>query len=557
MEVCIIKSIYRRYRKLVVVSFIMATLVALSVLPYPLVLKYFVDNVIPAQKMNDIVLWSIMLLVVVLIRIVCNFFQNYSLSIVEGRFERDLKVSMFEKVIKMPMSFFVKNDTGSIMSRITNDSSNSVGLYRDYYVPLYSSILGLTAACAVMLYMDWFLTLISFILLPVLMVVSSVMNGKMAKESMKMSESYQGVSKEISDGINAIETVKIDNLYNTVLNRFKTAANKLMKVNVNINKYGAWAGGFMTGIVSLAPILVFIVGTFRVIDGNTTIGAVISISNLILLLFTPINEIAMAGIKMQKPKALWKKIDELMQMKEERLDKGTMNGYDLKLEDVDFAYDNRDNIFNGINISIPEGDFVSIVGKTGSGKSTLYKILAKFYDCAKGKYTVGGKSGDKISTANLRDRIAYINRNTYIFNGTLRENISLGKQIEMRELQEAMKIACLDETFNLDSETGDQGKGISDGQRVRIAIARAVIKKPDIFMIDEALTALDPVTEGKVLQNLKNKFPKSSFLVITHRDTVFDHSDKICILENEKFSKGYSKEEIKKIDGFREIFSEV
>jgi len=507
--------------------------------------------------MNDIVLWSIMLLVVVLIRIVCNFFQNYSLSIVEGRFERDLKVSMFEKVIKMPMSFFVKNDTGSIMSRITNDSSNSVGLYRDYYVPLYSSILGLTAACAVMLYMDWFLTLISFILLPVLMVVSSVMNGKMAKESMKMSESYQGVSKEISDGINAIETVKIDNLYNTVLNRFKTAANKLMKVNVNINKYGAWAGGFMTGIVSLAPILVFIVGTFRVIDGNTTIGAVISISNLILLLFTPINEIAMAGIKMQKPKALWKKIDELMQMKEERLDKGTMNGYDLKLEDVDFAYDNRDNIFNGINISIPEGDFVSIVGKTGSGKSTLYKILAKFYDCAKGKYTVGGKSGDKISTANLRDRIAYINRNTYIFNGTLRENISLGKQIEMRELQEAMKIACLDETFNLDSETGDQGKGISDGQRVRIAIARAVIKKPDIFMIDEALTALDPVTEGKVLQNLKNKFPKSSFLVITHRDTVFDHSDKICILENEKFSKGYSKEEIKKIDGFREIFSEV
>ena len=147
------------------------------------VMRLFIDTVIPNKNMNEIVMWSGVLLVIVLIRILANFFQNYTLSVVEGNFERDLKITIFEKILKLPMAFFVKNDTGSLMSRVLTDSANSTGLFRDYYIVLYSSILSIAASLAAMFWLDWFLTLMCFLVLPVLFVVTVIMNSKMAVES--------------------------------------------------------------------------------------------------------------------------------------------------------------------------------------------------------------------------------------------------------------------------------------------------------------------------------------------------------------------------------------
>ncbi len=129
-----IKSIYRNYKKKIVFSFIMATLVSLSIIPYPFVMKMFIDTVIPNKDMNEILMWSGVMLGIIIIRIIANFFQNYTLAKVEGNFERDLKLTIFKKIMKLPMSFFVNNDSGSLMSRVLNDSANSSGLFRDYYL---------------------------------------------------------------------------------------------------------------------------------------------------------------------------------------------------------------------------------------------------------------------------------------------------------------------------------------------------------------------------------------------------------------------------------------
>src|SRR6056297_1995788 len=146
-------------------------------------MRLFIDTVIPNKNMNEIVMWSGVLLVIVLFRIMANFFQNYTLSVVEGNFERDLKITIFEKILKLPMAFFVKNDTGSLMSRVLTDSANSTGLFRDYYIVLYSSILSIAASLAAMFWLDWFLTLRCFLVLPVLFVVTVIKNSKMAVES--------------------------------------------------------------------------------------------------------------------------------------------------------------------------------------------------------------------------------------------------------------------------------------------------------------------------------------------------------------------------------------
>ncbi len=550
-----IKNIYKNYRGQIVFTFIMATLVSLSIIPYPFVMKSFIDRVIPNRDMNEVMMWSLVLLLIIVVRIAANFLQNYTLAKVEGNFERDLRLTIFEKIMKLPMSFFVNNDTGSLMSRVLNDSSNSSGLFRDYYLVLYSSLLSIIAAIVSMLFLDWVLTLLCLLILPVLFVVTGVVNSKMAKESQKMSAVYSECSKELKESLDAVETVKVDNLYARVEKNFKRAVDNYLTINVAINKYGALAGGLMTGIVSFAPILVFILGTFRVINGQTSIGNVVAISSLIVFLFMPIQEIAMSKIKMQRPKAMWEKISKLLNEKEETLSGYEVDGYDLRLADVGFAYDNKNKIFEKMNLSVDSGKMIGIAGVTGSGKSTLFKVIAKFYDINDGEFFIDDKDSTSVSTEVLRKKIAYINRNTYIFNGSVRDNIALGSPVSDEAIQEALRTACLDNTFTLDSLVGNEGKAISDGQRVRLAIARAVVKNPSIFMIDEALTALDPATETKIIGNLRIKFPEASFLIISHRASVFKHVDNIIILEDGKFLKGYSFENVKNSEAFNELFS--
>jgi len=550
----VVKAIYSKYRKKIIFTFVMASLVSLSIIPYPLVMRLFIDTVIPNKNMNEIVMWSGVLLVIVLIRILANFFQNYTLSVVEGNFERDLKITIFEKILKLPMAFFVKNDTGSLMSRVLTDSANSTGLFRDYYIVLYSSVLSIAASLAAMFWLDWFLTLMCFLVLPVLFVVTVIMNSKMAIESQKLSGVYADCSKELNQSLSAVETVKVDQLYSKVNANFKRMVNKLLNLNIAINKYGALAGGIMTGIVSLAPILVFIIGTLRVIDGHTSIGTVVAISSLMIYLFLPLQEIALARIKMQRPKAMWEKISDLLNEQEEDLTGQMTNEMTVNMEAVQFAYDNQNHIFENMNFSVHSGESIAIVGKTGSGKSTLYKLLAKFYPLEKGHFTVGNMDSTKLSTGSLRKRMAYINRNTYIFNGTVQDNIVLNGKRSNEMIEKALKIACLNDEFTPDSVVGSEGKAISDGQRVRLAIARAVIKQPDLFMIDEALTALDPSTEKKILKNLKEAFPKATVMIITHRDTILEAMDRVFVLYDKRFSGGMSVKELYENKEFKTLF---
>ena len=550
-----VKEIYRKYRKKIVFTFVMATLVSLSIIPYPLVMRIFIDTVIPNKNMNMIFMWSAVLLGIVLIRIIANFFQNHTLSIVEGNFERDLKISIFEKILKLPMAFFVKNDTGSLMSRVLKDSAGSTGLFRDYYLVLYSSVLSIVASLAAMFWLDWFLTLMCFIILPVLFIVTVIMNSKMAIESQKLSSAHAECSKELNQSLSAVETVKMDNLYSKVKVNFKRTLDKLLNLNISINKYGAIAGGVMTGIVSLAPILVFIIGTLRVMDGHTTIGTVVAISSLMIYLFIPLQEIALARINMQKPKAMWEKISKLLNEKEEDLSGQSVNDMTIKMEDIQFAYDCQNKIFKNMKINVKLGESVAIVGQTGSGKSTLYKLLAKFYSLEAGKFTIGGANASNISTSDLRRHIAHINRNTYIFNGSVKDNIALNESYSNDRIEKAMKISCIDKEFNVTSVVGNEGKAISDGQRVRLAIARAVMKRPDIFMFDEALTALDPATEKNILKNLRKKFPKATFMIITHRDTILEDMDRVFVLNDKKFSDGMSLKELGDNKEFNTLFS--
>ena len=555
------KSYYKKYPLLIFTSLVMATITALSALPYPLILKYFIDTVIPQKDVSEVLIWSIFLLVVIAIRITSNFFQNYTASIIEGRVARDLKTDLLNKVLKLPMSFFVNNDIGSIMSRISNDASRSVGLFRNYYLTLYSSIFFVAAALILMIRLNVILAILSLVLIPILALATALLNTKMAKESRKLSSANQVVTKELEEGLSGIETIKVDNLYSRVKDRFFRSLNDLLNVNLAINKYGVMAGAILTGIVSIGPILLLVVGTYLVLRGSTTIGTVVAITNLLLFLYEPIQQISLARVKIQTPRAVWKGVKELLEEEEEEEMTGAEpKKYNIAFDNVTFSYDGKRDVLNDVSIDAREGKFIAIVGRTGVGKSTILKLIPKFYLPQRGKITFNGNELNELSTHKIRDTVAYINRNVYIFYGTIKENIAIkDEEIDLKEIKEAARIACIDEEIEqmggYGAFVGSRGKALSDGQRVRIGIARAVLKRPKVILIDEALTAVDSATESNVMKNLRGRFPHMTIILISHRLSSFKFADMIYVLERGKVAATGNYNDIKENTSFKTLFT--
>ncbi len=551
---------YKKYKGLMVLSVISATIVVLSVLPYPLIFKYFIDSVIPKKEMGRVLEWSVFLVIIVVIRVVFNFVQNYTASIIEQKVSRDLKVSLMRKTLKLPLSFFVKNSTGSVMSRILNDASKCVGFFRNYYLELYNSVFLIVASLVLMFRMDWILSLLSLAILPALFLTTNSVNKKMSIESGKMSQANQGVMKEIEEGLSAVETVKVDNLYERVVKRFLDKLNVMLRINLNINKYGAFAGSVLTGLVAIGPILLLGVGTYIVIIGKTSIGSVVAITTFLTFLYEPVQKVALARTSIQMPKMILKNVKQLLDLEEENLDGAKPRGYGISFEKVGFSYDGKNEVLSDLSLKIEEGEFVAIIGKTGEGKSTILKLISKFYLPQKGDIKIGGDSIRVISARELRKMIAYVSRNEYIFQGTVLDNLALDGKANKNDVSKAVKKACIDEEIEklggYDSLVGTKGMAISDGQKARIGIARALLKQPKIFLIDEVLSTVDPNLESEIVENIRKEFPKASIIFVSHRMSSVKKADRIYLLKDGRAIANGNYEEIRNSEEFKLLFSE-
>ncbi len=552
---------YKRYLPLMILALASSTVVVLTVLPYPIIFKYFIDTVIPRKEMFQVVKWSIFLAVIVVIRILFNFVQNYTASIIEQRVSRDLKMDLMQKTLRLPLNFFVRNNTGSIMSRILNDASRSVGFFRNYYLELYNSVFLIVASLILMFRIDWILSLLSLAILPALFSTTNGINKKMSAESGKMSKANQDVMKEVEEGLSAIETVKVDDLYKKVTNRFLDKLNAMLRINLNINKYGAFAGSMLTGLVAIGPILLLGVGTYIVIIGKTSIGSVVAITTFLTFLYEPVQKVALARTSIQMPKMILKNVKQLLEQQEERLDGLKPTGYDISFENVAFSYDGKNQVLSVLSLKVKEGEFVAIIGKTGEGKSTILKLISKFYLPQKGDIKIGGNSIRDISGEELRNMIAYVHRNEYIFQGTIFENLTLSGKASKNDMDKVIKEVYLDEEVEKlggyeNALVGSKGTAISDGQKARIGMARAILKEPKIFLIDEILSTVNPKIETKIVENIRKEIPKASIVFVSHRMSSIKSADRIYLLENGKIVANGKYEEIKETEKFKSLFSE-
>jgi len=498
------------------------------------------------------------------VALLSGFFRYFMRKILIGisrKIEYDIRNDLFSHLQKLSLSFYHRFRTGDIMARATNDI-NAVrnllgpGIMYSIYTFFYTIF-----AIIMMVQIDVKLTLLALIPFPF---VSFGVN-RMMKNLYKYSNRIQGIFSDITskaqENFSGIRVIKAYNQEKNQIKQFEDISYNYLQQNLKLSLF---RGGIYAGITLLTGtglIIILYFGGRDVIFNRLTIGEFVSFNAYLVALTWPMIAIGWVINIFQMGAASWDRINEYFKIEPEIKDsEKTDNSMeilygDLKLQHVYFKYNkDSDFVLTDINLSVDSGSLVAIVGTTGSGKSSLVNVITRLYDIQRGDIFVGGNSIKKIPISLLRKSIGLVPQEDFLFSETIAENIAFSTEEFAREsvqkVASIVEIANEIESFNdqYDTLLGERGINISGGQKQRVAIARAILNRPQILILDDALSAVDTITERKILQNLKLEYSGITKIIISHRVTSLNDADQILVMDEGHIIESGTHEELIVLD---------
>ena len=526
-----------------------------------------IESVTP-DELKEVLFTNIILIIgASLISGFFTFLMRQTIINVSRFIEFDVKNQIFSHYQSLDQLFYKKNRTGDLMNRISEDVSK----VRMYYGPVLmygtNAIILFIVIISYMFSVAPKLTIYSLIPLPILSIFIYKISDLINKKSTKVQESLSDLSTYSQESFSGISVLKSFNIQDLIFNKFDKYAFESFKNNLSLAKIQAWFFPIILFLIGLSNLIVIFIGGKEFIDGNIEIGVVAEFIIYVNMLTWPVTLVGWVTSIVKQAEASQKRINEFLDSKSSLKNgnlKMTKNQTkDIIFKNVSFEYDQTGiKIFNSFNLKIEEGKTLGIVGKVGSGKTSLLDLISRIYDPSSGDIFIGDKNLKSLELYELRKNISYVPQNNFLFSESIQKNIEFGNPSATKD--EVKRAAILSEIdseilkFKKGYETilGERGVTLSGGQVQRLSIARSFIKDSEIYLFDDCFSSLDSDTEDKIIKNLNNNFKSKTLIIVSHRVSCVKNADKIIVLEKGSIIQEGTHNDLIKNEGFyKDLYS--
>ncbi|MEW9939554.1 peptidase domain-containing ABC transporter [Clostridium butyricum] len=517
--------------------------------------QVLIDNILQYSLLKTLHILSIGFILLSIFKTLLNAFRGQLLMYLAQRIDIPLMLGYYEHVINLPMNFFATRKVGEIISRF-NDAERIRDAISGATLTIMIDTLMVIAGGIILCIQNSFLFLITIIPAVLYAIIVFSFKNSIKTVNTENMENNSRITAYMIESFSGIETIKAFNGERRVNGETEKRFIKLMKSSFKTGFIMNIQSSIKGGIKSVFAVVILWIGGYQCILGNISIGQLIAYNSLLAYFLDPIENLINLQSELQTAVVAAERLGEILDLELEKsedeskkINPSTLNGK-IEFKDVDFRYGTRKLILEKLNLTIHPGEKVALVGESGSGKTTLSKLIMNFYQCEKGEVLINGYNIMDINIESLRDKIAYISQNTFLFSGTIKENLLFGQEdINFEQVIEACKRAKIHDFINeqplrYDTLIEEDGSNLSGGQKQRMAIARALLRKPEIIIMDEATSSLDSITE-KAIEKTMYEFSKGvTTIMIAHRLSTIMRCDKIYVMDKGKLIEGGSHKEL-------------
>jgi len=517
------------------------------------------DEILPYSLKNQLTIFSIGFLILGLTQILISAIRQHMLLYLSQKIDIPLLLGYFKHVYRLPMKFFASRKVGDILTRFS-DAFTIKNILTSVSLSLIIDIILAVVSAVILSIMNKSLFMVVLILTAISAALVYIFKGPYKKINIEQMEAGSRLNSTIIESLKGVETIKVQAAEEKIMDKLEGEYIRNLKIAFKEGVLSNVQGSVASVVSNIGNLVLMYLGARMVIDGDITLGSLMAFTSLSGYFMEPIGRLIGLQLEIQEASISLKRISEIFEVeKEQEQDKGIkIDGIegDIELNNITFRYGSRSPVLKDVTIKIPKGKKVALVGESGSGKTTISKLLLKYYVPEEGKINIGGYDIEELDIYSLRKNIAYVPQNVELFSGSIRENVTLGSE---NASYQDIKIACENAGCNsfieklpakYDTFLEEAGGGLSGGEKQRLALARAFIKKSDFLILDEATSNLDFISEAKIYDTLFVKGRKKTMLVIAHRLSTIRNCDIIYVMDNGKVVEQGDHETLLKKKGY-------